>query len=80
MQRRQAGILMLFSALFPKGKRMSYDPQLEPDIVFLRNIGIALVALTLSIGAISVIGTLKTSNAVVLAESVDVGSSAAGLK
>ena len=71
MQRRQAGTLMLFSALFPKGKRMSYDPQSAPDIVFLRNTGMALLALTIATGAISVIVTLKTSEPLVLAQSVD---------
>ena len=59
---------------------MSYDPQSAPDIVFLRKTGIALVVLTLAVGAISVVGTLKTNEPVVLAHSVDVGSSAAGLK
>jgi hypothetical protein len=62
---------------------MPYDPQSGPDIVFLRNTGIALLALTLAVGAISVVGSLKTRELVepvVLAQSVDGGSPAADLK
>ena len=69
--------------MFPRWKNTldtSFDPQSGSDLVFLRNTGITLVALTLAVGAISVVGSLKTSNPVVLAQSVDVSSSAAGLK
>jgi hypothetical protein len=79
MQRRQAGTLMLLSALFPKGKRMSYYPQSAPDFVFLRNTGMALLALAVAAGAISVIGALKTSEPLVLAQSVDFDAPATGL-
>ena len=65
---------MLFGALFPKGKTMSHDPQSAPDIVFLRNIGIALVALTVAAGTISVVEGLKTSEPVLLAQSMDVNA------
>jgi hypothetical protein len=80
MRRRQAGTLTLFTALFPKGKRMSYDPQSAPDMVFFRNTGIALLALTVAVGAISVVGALKTSEPLVLAQSVGGDAAATSLK
>jgi hypothetical protein len=49
----------------------SYDPQSAPDIVYLRNTGFALLALTLMAGAISVFGVLKTSEPLVMAQSTE---------
>ena len=48
-----------------------YDAQSAPDMVFLRNTGIALLALTVVAGAISVAGALKTNEPLVLARSVE---------
>jgi hypothetical protein len=62
---------MMLSALFPKGNGMSHDAQSAPDIVFLRNIGIALMALTIATGAICVVGSLQYNEPLVLAQSVD---------
>ena len=47
-----------------------YDAQSAPDIAFLRNTGIALLALTVAVGAISVVLALKTSEPLVLVQSV----------
>ena len=49
----------------------SYDPQSAPDVVYLRNTGFALLALTLMAGAISVFGVLKTSEPLVMAQSTE---------
>jgi hypothetical protein len=49
-------------------------------MVFLRNTGIALLALTVAVGAISMVGALKTSEPLVLAQSVDGDAAATGLK
>ena len=46
-----------------------YDTQSAPDVVYLRNTGIALLALTLAAGAISVVGALKTGESLILAQS-----------
>jgi hypothetical protein len=46
-----------------------YDPQSAPDVVFLRNTGFALLALTVVVGAISVVGVLKTSEPLIMAQS-----------
>ena len=70
---------MTLSALFPKGKTMSHDAQSAPDILFLRNIGIALIALTVATGSICVVGSLKSSESLVLAQSVDDNASATDL-
>lgn len=51
-----------------------YDPQLAPDIGFLRNTGIALLALTVAVGAISVAGALNAGEPLVLAQTVDGGA------
>ena len=40
---------------------MSHEVQSKPDIAFLRNMGLALFALTIAVGAISIFGSLKTS-------------------
>jgi hypothetical protein len=48
-----------------------YDPQSAPDVVYLRNTGFALLALTGAAGALSVAGALKISSPLVLAQSVD---------
>ena len=58
---------------------MSHDSQAAPDIVFLRNIGIALVALTVATGTVSVVGCLKTSEPLLLAQSMDGNAAAVGL-
>ena len=50
---------------------MPDGPQLVPDIVFLRNAGIALLALTVALGAISVVGSLEATAPLKLAQSVD---------
>ena len=55
------------------------DAQSVPDIAFLRNIGIALLAATFAAGAISVVGVLKTSEQVELAQSVDPDAAATAL-
>ena len=70
---------MFFSALSPKGNRMSHDAQSAPDIVFLRNIGIALIALTVATGTICVVGSLKYSEPLALAQSVDDNAAATDL-
>jgi hypothetical protein len=62
---------MLLSALFRKGKTMAHDAQSAPDVAFLRNIGIALVAITVAVGAIGVVGCLNTSEPWMLAQSLD---------
>ena len=62
---------MLLSALFAKGKRMYHDPQSAPDVTFLRNIAITLLALTVVVGAIGVTGSLVTSDPFVLDQSLD---------
>ena len=48
-----------------------YDPQSAPHVVYLRNTGFALLALTVAASAISVAGALKISSPLVLAQSVD---------
>jgi hypothetical protein len=73
------GTLMMLSALVPKGKCMSYDPQPAPDIAYLRRIGIALLALTIAVGGITVAGCLATSEPMTLAQSVYGNSAATGL-
>ena len=40
---------------------MSHEVQSKPDNAFLRNIGLVLFALTVAVGAISVVGSLETS-------------------
>ena len=67
---------MLFSALSPEGNKMAHDAQSTPDIAFLRNIGITLLALTVAVGAISVVGCLKTSEPWMLAQSLDINTTA----
>lgn len=69
----------MLSALFPKGKTMSHDAQSAPDIVFLRNIGIALVALAVATGAICVVGGLKSGEPWVPPQFVDDNAAATGL-
>jgi len=69
----------MLSALFPKGKRMSHDPQSVPDIAFLRNIGMVLLALTVAVGAICVVGGLKSSELWVPPQFVDDNAAAADL-
>jgi hypothetical protein len=56
-----------------QGKTVStpYDPQSAPDVVYLRNTGFALLALTVLAGAISVVGVLKTSQPLVMAQSAE---------
>ena len=56
----------------------SYDPQSAPDVVYLRNTGFALLALTVVAGAISVVGSLKTSQPLFMAQSAASAASAAG--
>ena len=68
---------MLFSALSAKGKTMSPDAQSAPDIAFLRNVAITLLALTVVVGAIGVTGSLVTSDPFVLDQSLD-GNTTAG--
>jgi hypothetical protein len=70
---------MMLSALFPEGNGMSHDAQSAPDIVFLRNIGIALLALTVATGTICVVGILKYGEPLVLAQSVDGNAATADL-
>ena len=53
--------------------------QSGPDRVFLRNLGIGLLALTVAAGAISVAGALKTNAPQVLAQSVDADAPATAL-
>ena len=48
---------------------MSSDAQLLPDVGFLRNIGIVLVALSLAAGAISAVGCFLVSGKGVFAQS-----------
>ena len=50
---------------------MPYEPQLAPDVVYLRNTGFALLALTLMAGAISVVGVLKTGEPLIMAQSAE---------
>jgi hypothetical protein len=50
---------------------MPYDPQSVPDVVYLRNTGFALLALTVAVGAISVVGVLKTSQPLIIAQSAE---------
>ena len=57
---------------------MSHDVQSAPDIAFFRNIGITLLALTVAVGAISVIGCLKTSETSMLAQSLEGNTTASG--
>jgi hypothetical protein len=52
---------------------MSPEHELAPDIGFLRNTGIALIALTAAVGAITIFGSLKVNDSLVLSQSVDVG-------
>ncbi len=58
---------------------MSHDAQSAPDIIFLRNIGIVLMALTVATGAICVVGSIKYSEPLVLAQSVDGNAAATDL-
>jgi hypothetical protein len=51
--------------------RTPYDPQSAPDVVYLRNTGFALLALTALAGAISVVGVLKTSEPLIMAQSAE---------
>ena len=55
---------------------MSHDAQSAPDIAFLRNIAITLLALTVVVGAIGVTGSLVTSDPFVLNQSLN-GNTAA---
>jgi hypothetical protein len=50
---------------------MPYDPQSAPDVVYLRNTGFALLALTVAVGAISVVGVLKTSEPLIMTQSAE---------
>ena len=50
---------------------MPDDQQLLPDIAFFRNAGIALLALTVALGTISVVGSLKATAPFMLVQSVD---------
>ena len=54
-----------------------YDPQSAPDVVYLRNTGFALLALTVAAGAISVAGVLKTSEPLIMAQSAERAAPAA---
>ena len=54
-----------------------YDTQSAPDVVYLRNTGFALLALTLAAGAISVVGALKTSQPLAMAQSAESAAPAA---
>lgn len=47
-----------------------------PDVVYLRNTGFVLLAVTLMAGAISVVGTLKTSKPLEMAQSAESASPA----
>ena len=58
---------------------MSHDVQSAPDIAFLRNIAISLLALTIAVGVICVVGSLKSNEPLVLAQSVDGNAAATGL-
>ena len=49
---------------------MPQDPQLAPDVDFLRNTGFALFALTVAAGAIAVVGSLKMVQPSALAQSI----------
>jgi hypothetical protein len=73
ISRRQTGTFVSINALFPKGKTMPYEPQLAPDLVFLRNPGIALLALTIAVGGITIFGFLKVNDPLPLTQSVAVG-------
>ena len=55
-----------------------YDLQSAPDVVYLRNTGFALLALTLAAGAISVAGAFKTSEPLILAQSAASAAPEAG--
>ena len=55
------------------------DPQSAPDMVFFRNTGIALLALTVAAGAISVVGVLKTSEPLTMAQSAESAAPATDL-
>lgn len=52
---------------------------LTTDVVFLRNIGFALFTLTFAVGAIIVVGVLKTSQLLSLAFSQEASAPAADL-
>ena len=56
----------------------TYDPQSAPDVVYLRNTGLALLALTVVAGAISVVGALKTSQPLFMAQSAASAAPEAG--
>lgn len=66
-----AGTLALLRALSPKGKRMTHNAQSAPDIAFLRNIGMTLLALTFAVGAISVVGCMNADEPLMVAQSPD---------
>ena len=51
-----------------------YDPQSAPDVVFLRNTGFGLLALTVAVGAI---GVLKTGEQLIMAQSAGSAAPAA---
>ena len=59
---------------------MSHEAQSTPDIAFLRNIGMALLALTVAVGTISVVGSLKTSEPLELPQSVEGNAVATNLE
>jgi hypothetical protein len=50
---------------------MPDDSQLVPHIVFFRNAGITLLALAVALGAFSVVGSLKATSPMKLAQAVD---------
>ena len=50
---------------------MYHDPQSAPDVTFLRNIAITLLAMTVVVGAIGVTGSLVTSDPFLLDQSLD---------
>ena len=58
---------------------MPYDAQPAPDIAFLRYTGIALLALAITAGAISVVGVLKTSEPLTMAQSAESAAPATDL-
>ena len=54
-----------------------FDLQSAPDVVYLRNTGFALLALAAATGAITVVGALKTSQPLTMAQSAESAVAAA---
>ena len=52
------------------------EPESAPDVIYLRNTGLALLGFTLMAGAISVVGALKTSESLEMAQSAESASPA----